>query len=423
MSKKLVNNQYVFSIISKIVNIILSFINAVLINRYLGATLKGEYAYILNIVNIISLTLTLGLGQAYSYFKRMNTKNIKKIFISIFILQSICYIIIAYGFTQIIINRNIIIVLILSIITIFNSQISYVALIENINLKNKINIISIISYTVIILFIFLISSENLIIIIGALALKLFIDTFLIFKNFKFINEINLKFLNFKFVSKILFFSFLPMLTSLLITFNYSIDIIILKLYRSYEEIGVYSLGVTLANMLWLVPDSFKDVLFGKTSNEDSVGEIVFGIKFNSYLCLIIIGLFLIFGKLFITIVFGDEFIRAYLITLILFIGTIPMIFFKLINTLYISIGNQKYSFKVLAFSTISNVIMNFITIPTYGILGAAMSSVISYILCGSIFLLDFCKKYKINISNVLVMKKVDIKKILVLFRKDKEMKC
>ena len=81
-------------------------------------------------------------------------------------------------------------------------------------------------------------------------------------------KITLK-LNSKLMTReVLKFSFFPMLTSLLTILNYNMDVIILNFFVENREIGLYSLAVTFASMLWIIPDAFKDVLFNKTAQND-----------------------------------------------------------------------------------------------------------------------------------------------------------
>lgn len=68
-----------------------------------------------------------------------------------------------------------------------------------------------------------------------------------------------------------------------------------------------------------------------------------------------------------------------------------MIFYKIINTLYISIGEQKISCFILFISTVINIILNFIMIPIWGGIGAALSSVFSYAVCGVFLCTNFVR--------------------------------
>lgn len=409
MNKKVLKNEYFVSVSVKIMLVLLSFINSMIINRYLGTYDKGIYAYILNFSNILNLILGLGIGQSYIFFKRKYGEEIKQKFVNIFWFQLFLYV-----FVLIIINiftNNYIInvAIIISILIEFNSQVIFVSLIYNVNYRNIISLISTLFYTIILLVIYFRFNKNLNIAILSIFLRYAFDSVYSIVKFKLLPN-TLK-IDFMLIKEILKFSMFPMLASLMIIFNYSIDTIILKIFVNYDSIGIYSLGVTLAGMIWIIPDAFKDVLFNKTAKDDSILEIKFAIKANVCLCVIIIIGFWIFGRSFISFVYGKDFVNAYNVSLILFFGCIPMIFFKLINTLYISIGKQQFTFFVLLISVLSNIVFNFITIPFWNIEGSALSSVISYSICGIIFLVSFKHKYNLKYSEILMFNKLDIKKI------------
>ena len=84
---KLTQSDYAFSLFQKCMNIITGILTISLINRYLGTTLKGEYEYILNIVNVLSIILGFGLHASYPYMKRNKMQNQLKSYLDIFFLQ------------------------------------------------------------------------------------------------------------------------------------------------------------------------------------------------------------------------------------------------------------------------------------------------------------------------------------------------
>ena len=59
------------------------------------------------------------------------------------------------------------------------------------------------------------------------------------------------------------------------TLNYRIDILMLDdiFHISTAEIGVYSVGVALAEKIWLIPDATKDILMSKLSNGSNSEEV------------------------------------------------------------------------------------------------------------------------------------------------------
>lgn len=397
---KVFENEYSNTVFNKIFIIIAGFLSTIIINRYLGPSLKGQYAYLLNLCNIFNVILNLGVGQSYPFFRKKNLHNVKKLFNTLFIVQLIIYITFIIPLTLIFGAKDITIILLLSILMSYNLNISFVLMLENIKLRNRINMYSNIVYLLILCFIILIVPQNINFIIAAYAFKYLFDSSLIFLFTNMNKNINFKIISMDFILKISKTSIYSMLLLLMTTLNYSIDLIILKYYCNYDVVGIYSVGVSLGSMLWIIPDAFKEVLFGKFTKDNSNVEIKLAIKINVYICLVVIFGFLLLGKQFIRIVYGSSFISAYVITLLLFIGTIPMIFYKLINTLFITNGKQKLSFFILLISVITNIGINIIIIPILGALGAALSSIISYTLCGSIFLILFLKDYNISMKEL-----------------------
>lgn len=402
-------NEYLISVASKIIFVGLSFINSILINRYLGPTLKGEYAYILNISNIVTIIIGFNIASSLPYFMKKYGHDVKQKIINIIYFQGIIYFLAGMVVIFWLNNRTPIYVIIISIILQFGNQIDFVSLVSNINNRNKIVLITSVVYTFMLSVSFFMTNHNIELLIGILIIYNIIKTILLILSYKLIprREGN-KIISLRNVVK---FSIFPMITALLTTFNYNIDIILLKSFVSDSEIGIYSVGVTLASMLWVIPDAFKEVLFSKTSKSDPIKQIVMSIKINVYISIVIILGFVCLGKGFVSLFYGESYVSAYGVSTILLVGTIPMIFFKIINTQYLAIGKQRFSFYVLASSVIMNIIMNYITIPLYGIKGAALSSVVSYLLCGIIMIFSFKNKYNLKLGDFIIIKREELENI------------
>ena len=89
--KKMLNNDYILSMISKFSNIVFGFFSLILLNRYLGTYLKGEYSTIINYVTIISSIFQLGISIIYSRFKRKKIDNCYYVFTSLSFIQFFIY--------------------------------------------------------------------------------------------------------------------------------------------------------------------------------------------------------------------------------------------------------------------------------------------------------------------------------------------
>ena len=109
---------------------------------------------------------------------------------------------------------------------------------------------------------------------------------------------------------------------------------------------------------------------------------------------------LVLGKLFLEIFYGKEYVQAFTTTMILFIGVIPMIAFKLIHPVYVNQGKSAMVVKLLIVSIISNIVVSLILIPRFQAVGAAFASVISYMICSILFVIRFAKDFHITYRDV-----------------------
>ena len=208
----------------------------------------------------------------------------------------------------------------------------------------------------------------------------------------------------RFAAKIVPFGFISMVTTLMLTLNYRVDTLMMGyLYHIPDtEIGFYSLGVSLSEYGWLIPDAFREVLFSRTAKDDAIEEVTMSMKVNFYLTLLMILGILLLGRPVIRILAGAEYLPAYPVTVMLIAGIIPMSYFKIIGTLLLAQGKKGVYLGMLSASVLVNILCNMLTIPLWGKMGAAVASVVSYAVAGFVFLGYYLRTYSIPLSAVFV---------------------
>ena len=97
-----------------------------------------------------------------------------------------------------------------------------------------------------------------------------------------------------------------------------------------------------------------------------------------------------------------------------------MVFFKMISQYNNVNGKQIVNVYLLLGTVISNVILNIIMIPKLNIVGAALASLISYVICAIAFIIYFNKITNIPVRNMVFPTKDDIKQIIKISKKEKE---
>jgi len=416
MNKKIMNNDYFLSMISKFLNILFGFFSLILLNRYLGAAIKGKYSTVINYVTIISSIFQLGISIVYSKFKRKNIENCFSIFISLSIIQFILYLFFSI-FLGLFIDVKLLIILLISSVAIFTTQLRYINLVENIKYNTLVVIIMSVFNFAFTLIAFLFLEKSLTVGLTIYVLK---DCLIIFMYlFKIEYKKLFKRKYNKYYFQILKDAFLPMISNLLIILNYKIDVVMLNQFNvDYELIGLYSLGLSISEYIWIIPDIFKDVVQKRTAVNNPISTINFSLRCSSTIVIICYIVLIIVGRNLFGLIFGNEFIDSYNVTKILFIGVYSMIFYKIIGQLFISDNKSKQYFIILFIGTIVNIIANIILIPKMDIIGASIASVFSYTAIGIIFLVMYLCQYNVNIIDVLIVKKSDFNNIKkVIFRK------
>ena len=385
------SKKYWFALTSKFLLILLTLLSSIIINRGLGVEKKGDYAYVMNLVEIFYILGGVGLGQAYSTFKRNHSNEYQNKFVVLTFIQGLLFGIIGL----IIVLADVPIdyggvIIVLSSLSIMRTNLTMIAVIENSIKRNKIVLgVSVVySIMLVLLLLFHLVSIEMVFLVYAINEFLRIILFLYYYNmFPIFEHISIK--EFFTIYK---FGFLSMILTLLITFNYSIDIIMLKQMSSSYNVGIYSVAVTFSNMFLMVPDSFKEVLFGDSAKRTfEKNKAINAIKVSFLFMILLIIEFLSFGEFAITLLYGSSYIKAFPITLVIFLGSLSLIFFKILQPIYISQGKQSVAIKILSVSALINISLNWYLIPNYQITGAAIASAISYTVCGLFFIIDYLR--------------------------------
>ncbi|MBQ6414133.1 polysaccharide biosynthesis C-terminal domain-containing protein [Candidatus Saccharibacteria bacterium] len=420
MKKNILKNDYFLSLCSKFFIMFFGFISLIFLNRFLGTTLKGEYSSILNYVTIASAILQFGISMIYPRFKRRNIKNCYEIFISLSLIQALIYTVISIALIMIFdLQIDGIFVCIISTVSVLTTQLRYINLVENMRRNTFVVFAMSVCNCVATVLAFLFLESNLITALLIYILKDCVIVFLYAIRIDYSQLFKKRYA--KYYLSILKEGFLPMLSGLLIMLNYKVDIVMLDSYSvAYSAIGIYSLGLSISEYVWVIPDIFKDVVQKRTAKGNPIETVNFSLRCSStFVIFAFIVLGLLNKNLFIML-FGEEFADSFTLTMILLVGAYSMVYYKIIGQLFISDGKSKQYFIVLLIGVLANVVINCLTIPYYGIYGASIASVVSYNGIGIVFLSLYLKYYTVKLKDVLLIRKTDILKFKLLIKKKEE---
>lgn len=416
--RKLLKNEYLFSIISRFVSVAISLLQSVLVARYLGKGLQGVSTYITSVTGIGAIVITFGMHQAYPYYrKKLGREKVFDDFMSLILLMYAVFFAAACLGYSLPLTREIRSAILLIPIYGYSKIVAYVCLIEKPNIRNlwwtAAGILEIV-------FVFLLKLYTERSYTWLIAILLFCE---VFKGIVYTVILRPKFRIRRSMGRLMIelgkYGFFPMVALLMTTLNYKIDTLMLKEYSfiTEEMLGVYGLGIQMADRIIMIPDTLKGVLISRLSKGSDEREVANVCRLSFWASCLTCLAFLALGRFIIYYLYGEEFIDAYIPLLISSFGTVAIGFFKLIAQYNIANKKQFLNVLMLSAAIVTDVVFNLLFIPIWGINGAALATGLGNLVCGGVFVLWFCKKFKIPVSVMMLPQQSDIQRVKKLLKR------
>lgn len=390
--------------ISKIIVYLLSILTITLIPRYLGVEGYGQLNFIISFVSLFSIIGDLGLytlivrdisknpNKANEYFNNLLLFRIIIIFIFLIIAGVFAIILQSAPITNLIVIYSVGV----GIGLLTNFDLAFLNGFQEIKYQAISDAIQKMVYTlgVIVVIIFNYKLNGIIFAAAISYVFMFIYSFVAINKLILINKLNF---NFNYIKKITIQSSPFILTSIFWMIYFNIDRIFITYFKGNYATGLYSISYTflwfLLSIIAILNTTFFPILSKFSEDKSKLEGIVKKYIYLLYLFIIPVtigGIYL--APKIISLVFGSQYLDGTIAFQII------MLFFLLnsIGTLnyYLLITNhlEKYSFQILGISAITNFLLNFLFIPWLGIIGAALTTIISEIV---IFIGSYIKIRKI----------------------------
>lgn len=186
------------------------------------------------------------------------------------------------------------------------------------------------------------------------------------------------------------------------------DQFIIKIYYNNHDVGVYGIGGTIVENMFMVTGIIVTMYIPKLLENDDYLQIIN--KSKKLLILIFVisvglaGLVYIFSPLLYKIYFNKVNLEGSNSLRVLLIGFVSLSLFMLNYYIYFSVRLKKSLLTILAIGVVLNLLLNYIYLPKYGIIASAWASSFCYTLVALSSIIDL----------YYLKKKNYIKKILIL---------
>lgn len=403
-------SDYALNLLGKVHTIIFGVLASAFLTRYLGIELRGEYAFILQGAAMAALVADFGFSQTYAYFYRKYQGGVLAHFLQLYAWQFLAAAFAALVVAVVSDNAVVGYICLLLPFGVFRIRMDSAAAVESLRVSVKLRMVS--------------TSLNALLFGLLLLLKSWLGESILFPALVIV-VVNLLTVG-MYVHKLsamppalvqyriplresLRSSLLPMLSVILVTMNYSVDIFLLRFLGVPQELSLYSVGAGIMSYIWFIPDAFKEVVASRAARTSSTAMVNTAIKLSSISVVLAIVLFAALGHLVLGVLYGEEFAEAYGVTLVLLLGVLSMVFYKVIGVLFLAEGRHRFYFLTLAASVTVNIAVNWWLIPIWGMYGAALASVLSYGLCGTAFLVRYLQLTSQSLGVVVLLRPSDIR--------------
>ncbi|NQT76939.1 MAG: oligosaccharide flippase family protein [Bacteroidetes bacterium] len=210
----------------------------------------------------------------------------------------------------------------------------------------------------------------------------------------------------------------------IIQLNFRIDILFIEKLRDATEVGIYSLGVSIAEQLWLLPLAIGIVVFSRTATtrDQAAMTSTTGVLVRLSFLLSVIASVAIFFLVpyLIPLIFGSEYIPSIRIIQLILPGIIMVVIFRILSGHLAGLGKPQIILYIFLPALLLNILLNLLWIPQYGGAGAAMATNVSYT-AGSIgYMIAYSLIVKVPLKEILIFKKSDFTQIRQLIRELKK---
>jgi len=192
--------------------------------------------------------------------------------------------------------------------------------------------------------------------------------------------------------------------------NYRLDQLIVGLYLSPRDLGIYVTAVVLAEKLWEIPHAVSIGLLYNVASH--TGNPIATTERASRIMVALVGIICLGVALIsypmIYLMYGQEYIYAATALISLLPGIWALSLGRVIAAHLSGINKPQSGTYAAVVSLVITVLLDFLLIPRIGILGAGLTSSIAYSLAAVVLIREFLRHSQSDVRKLLIIKSEDI---------------
>ena len=223
------------------------------------------------------------------------------------------------------------------------------------------------------------------------------------------------------LSEVITYSLPSYLANMAQFLNYRLDIFFVSYFVGVKGVGLYSLAVGIAQLLWLVSDATSQVLLpdvaASTDQVSAQQRTARVARLSLWLSIVLAGGLVIGGDMLLPLVFGAAFRESVPALMWLLPGVTIFSIANVIGSYLAGIGKPHLNLAVALVGLVVTVALDFVLIPWLGIIGAAIASTLSYLATTLAIIAIFVHETRMPAGRVLLITGEDLNLISEMIRR------
>ena len=203
-----------------------------------------------------------------------------------------------------------------------------------------------------------------------------------------------------------------MLSNLLTFLNYRVDVFLVGFFLTQQWVGQYYVALIVSEKLLYLTQSTSTVFFPAASHSTAQQQKTPLINRVNFL-FVLLGATItaLLAHWFIPLLFSSAYQDAITALLILLPGVAALTIPKVLSADFSARGKPEIPLYIGAVNFVTNLVLNIILIPRYGIEGAALSSTLGYFLAAGLIVWQYHRSTHTPVSEILIPRWSDIRRV------------
>ncbi|ACL24859.1 oligosaccharide flippase family protein [Chloroflexus aggregans] len=223
------------------------------------------------------------------------------------------------------------------------------------------------------------------------------------------------------LSEVITYSVPSYLANMVQFLNYRFDIFVVGYFVGVKGVGLYSLAVGIAQLLWLVSSAASQVLYPNVaSSEDRVSvsqRTARMSRLSLWLSIFLSGGLASGGDMLLPLIFGTAFRESVPALMWLLPGVTIFSITNVIGSYFAGIGKPHLNFLASLIGLVVTIALDVVLIPSLGIVGAAIASSMSYLATTLAVVALFAREASISPMHALLVTRDDLSLIVATARR------